>query len=73
MKQPQDSTGQPIAVRDRVCWRGQIYTIKAFGEPIGRFGTCTIEFEEPLHVEDEVPDEIAVDLVKVTRESYADR
>jgi hypothetical protein len=58
---PQDSTGREIAVGDRVNWRGQIYTIKAFGGPVGRFGTRTIEFEEPLH-RDEVPDEIAVDL-----------
>ena len=45
-------------------WRGQIYTIKSFGDPIGRFGTRTIAFEEPPHVADEIPDEIAVDLVE---------
>jgi hypothetical protein len=47
-----------------VSWRGQIYTIKSFGDLVGRFGTRTIEFEEPLHVADEVPDEIAVDFVQ---------
>ena len=60
---PQDSTGRPIGVGDRVSWRGQIYTIKAFGEAVGRHGTRAILFEEPLH-HAEVPDEIAVDLVE---------
>ena len=63
MKSPQDSSGRSIGVGDRVSWRGQIYTIKSFGELVGRYGTRTIAFEEPLHVTDEVPDEIAVDLV----------
>jgi hypothetical protein len=60
----QDSSGRPITIGDRVSWRGQIYTIKAFGELVGRYGTRAIEFEEPLHSSDEVPDEIAVDLVR---------
>ena len=64
MRSPQDSTGRSIGVGDRVSWRGQIYTIKSFGDPIGRFGTRAIAFEETLHVTDEVPDEIAVDLVE---------
>ena len=64
MSAPQDSTGRPIGVGDRVRWRGQIYTIKAFVDPVGRCGTRTIVFEEPRHVSDEVPDEIAVDLVQ---------
>lgn len=64
MRTPQDSTGRPIGVGDRVSWRGQIYTIKSFGDPIGRFGTRAIAFEESLHVQDEIPDEIAVDLVE---------
>ena len=63
MTTPQDSRGREIRVGDRVNWRDQIYTIKAFGEPIGRCGTRAIEFEETLHVTDEIPDEIAVDLV----------
>ena len=63
MRAPQDSTGRTIGVGDRVNWRGQIYTIKAFGEAVGRHGTRAILFEEPLH-HDEVPDEIAVDLVE---------
>jgi hypothetical protein len=63
MRDPQDSTGKSIGVGDRVSWRGQLYTIKAFGEPIGRFGTRSIAFEEPVHSE-EVPDEIGVDLVE---------
>jgi hypothetical protein len=63
MREPQDSTGKTIRVGNRVSWRGQIYTIKAFGDAIGRHGTRVIEFEEPLHL-NEVPDEIAVDLVE---------
>lgn len=61
---PQDSAGRPIAVGDRVRWRGEIYTIKAFGDPTGRYGTRTISFEESLHITDEVPDEIGVDRVE---------
>lgn len=64
MKDPQDSTGRMIRVGDRVSWRGQLYTIKAFGDPTGRCDTRTITFKEPLHVHDEVPDEIGVDLVE---------
>lgn len=67
MRVPQDSTGRSIDVGDRVSWRGQIYTIKSFGDPVGRYGTRAIEFEEPLHIQGEVPDEIAVDLVEATR------
>jgi len=58
---PQDSRGREIRVRDRVSWRGEIYTIKAFGAP--RHSTRTIEFEEPVHITDEIPYEFAVDLV----------
>ena len=60
----QDSAGQPITVGDRVRWRGQLYTIKAFGKAVGRFGTRTITFAEPPHLTNEVPDEMAVDLIK---------
>jgi hypothetical protein len=63
----QDSAGRPIGVGDHVRWRGQIYTIKAFGAPDGRLGTRAIEFEEQLHIADEVPDEIAVDLVRTAQ------
>lgn len=63
MREPQDSTGHAIAVGNRVNWRGQIYTIKAFRDG-GRLGTRAITFEEPLHVAGEVPDEISVDLVQ---------
>ena len=61
---PQDSAGRAISVGDRVSWRGQLYTIKSFGNPVGRCGTSTITFEEPLHIQDEIPDEIGVDLVE---------
>jgi hypothetical protein len=60
----QDSSGKPITIGDTVNWRGALYTIKSFGKTTGRYGTRTIAFEEPLHRSDEVPDEIAVDLVK---------
>jgi hypothetical protein len=63
MRQPQDSAGREIAVGDRVNWRGQIYTIKAFGDPVEPLGTLAIEFEEPLHLKDEVPNETSVDRV----------
>ena len=66
MRAPQDGAGRTIRVGDRVSWRGQIYTIKAFGDLVGRYGTRTIEFEEPRHINDEIPDEIAVDLVQAT-------
>jgi len=64
MRDPQDSAGRAIHVGDRVSWRGQLYTIKAFGEPIGRCSMRAIEFEEPLHMAGEVPDELGVDLVE---------
>lgn len=63
-REAQDSAGRPIRVGDRVSWRGQLYTIKAFGDPIGRYGTRAIVFEETPHVPDEIPDEIGVDLVE---------
>lgn len=69
MRAPQDSTGRTIAVGDRVNWRGQIYTIKSFGDPAGRFGTRTIAFEEPLHIQGELPDEVAVDLVDLVEKT----
>lgn len=66
MRAPQDSTGRVIRAGDRVNWRGQIYTIQAFGDLVGRYGTHTILFEEQLHIQDEIPDEIAVDLVEAS-------
>lgn len=64
MRSPQDSTGRTIKVGDRVNWRGQIYTIKAFNDSANHDGMFTIDFEEPLHFQGEIPDEIAVDLVR---------
>lgn len=58
-----DSSGRLIIVGDRVRWRGQLYTIKTFGANDGRFGTRTITFEEPLHINDEIPDEFGVDIL----------
>lgn len=59
---PQDSTGRPIKVGDRVRFRGQEYTIKDFAYGQGSFGTAAIEFEEDQHIS-EVADEISVDLI----------
>jgi hypothetical protein len=64
---PMDSAGKLIRVGDRVTWRGQIYTIKAFGDRVGHFHTRSITFEETLHVSNEIPDEIGVDLVETAR------
>ena len=56
-----DSTGNPIHVGDRVRWRGQEYTIKAFLPGSGRHDECAgIEFEEKPHLA-ETPDEWGVD------------
>lgn len=60
---PQDSTGKPISIGDRVRFRGQVYTIKAFRPGYGRMGTSAIEFEELERHMEEQPDEINVDRV----------
>ena len=60
---PSDSTGKPLDIGNRVRFRGQMYTIKGFGENTGECGTTTLEFEEPRHTP-EIPDEISVDLVE---------
>lgn len=57
-----DSAGRAIAIGDKVKWRGQIYTIKAFGPRVGIHNLHAIEFEEPLHCPGE-PDEFGVDRV----------
>ncbi len=59
---PQDSTGKPIRIGDRVRFRGKEYTIKGFSYGRGRFNIATVEFEEPQHTS-EVADEISVDFV----------
>jgi len=62
VRDPQDSSNRPITVGDRVSWRGQIYTIKAFH--VSQWGTRSIEFEEPQHIKGELPEEFAVDLME---------
>ena len=59
----QDSTGTFIQEGDRVRFRGEEYTIKAFRYGQGRYGTAAIEFERAAHT-DEVPDEFSVDLLQ---------
>lgn len=59
----QDSTGRPIRKGDRVRFRGEEYTIKAFGDAYGPLGVPTIEFEETEVHTTEVPDEMSVDRI----------
>lgn len=66
---PMDSAGKVIHVGDRVMFRGQTYTIKAFDNHGGRYGTRVIKFKEPQHVE-EVADEISVDLIQDIGEDH---
>jgi hypothetical protein len=56
-----DSGGKPIQIGDRVKFRSQIYTIKAFGGKTPS-GATMLEFNEPRHT-DEQPTEFSVDLV----------
>lgn len=66
---PMDSAGRPISIGDTVTWRGRFYTIRAFGDRVGPHDLYSIEFEEPLHVQGEVPDEFGVDLVDASNRS----
>lgn len=66
---PMDSAGRPISVGDTVTWRGQFYTIRAFENRIPPNDLYAIEFEEPLHIQGEIPDEFGVDLVDETNGS----
>lgn len=59
-----DSTGRTIKQGDKVRFRGQAYTIKEFGPPIGCMETHIIVFEESAIHTNEVPDEISVDFIK---------
>lgn len=58
-----DSAGRTIYIGSKVRFRGMIYTIKAFHPGRGRYGSSQLIFEEPVHT-DEIPDEIAIDLVE---------
>lgn len=60
MKQPMDSTGQPIHVGDKVRYLGEVRTIKSFKPGEGWNGTAAIEFEEIQ----EFGGETSVDLVE---------
>ena len=61
---PQDSTGKVINVGDRVRFRGDNYTIKAFGPLVGALSTYTIEFVEEYDGKWGTPDEISVDRIE---------
>ena len=57
-----DSTGKQIQIGNRVRFRGQEYTIKAFLPIEPTFGIREIEFNEPQHTT-EVASEDSVDLI----------
>ena len=57
-----DSTGKHIDVGDRLRFRGQVYTLKAFGDLDNHFGVATLIFEEEVHTS-EIPTEISVDKI----------
>lgn len=58
----QDSAGRHIKIGSKVRFRGQVYTIKAFGDRTSR-GAISIEFEEAEVHTSEQPDEWGVDLI----------
>lgn len=59
----QDNLGRKLHVGDRVHWRGQIFTIKSFTTELHpQYGNPLLEFDEPLHLQDELPCEFTVDL-----------
>lgn len=60
-----DSTGKPITPGDRIRFRGQEFTLKAFGPIEAVYGVATLEFEEPVTHTEEVPHECNVDRVDV--------
>lgn len=68
---PMDSAGRPISVGDTVCWRGKLYTIRAFGDRVGPANLYAIEFVEPLHIQGETPDEFSVDWADPTEGGFA--
>lgn len=57
-----DSTGKPIVIGDRLRFRGQEYTLKAFGPDDLYLNVATLIFEEPVHTK-EMPTEISVDKI----------
>ena len=61
---PMDSTGQPIAVGDKLRFRGKLFTLQGFGPREDVYNVRTLIFEEPIEHTREVPHECNVDLVK---------
>jgi hypothetical protein len=57
-----DSTGKFVGIGDKVRFRGQAYTIKAFLKTTGACGTSQIEFNEEQHTK-EIADEISIDKI----------
>lgn len=57
-----DSTGKQIAIGDKIRFRGQEYTLKAFGPIEDHYGVATLIFDEPLYTE-EVPHECNIDKI----------
>lgn len=59
-----DSTGKLIKTGDVVRFRGQEFTIKAFGPKEDHYGVHTLIFEEEITHTEEIPNEISIDLVR---------
>ena len=58
-----DSTGRVIEPGDRIRFRGQEFTLKAFGPNEDHYGVATLIFEEEVTHTPEVPHECNVDKV----------
>lgn len=59
-----DSTGKLIKTGDVVRFRGQEFTIKAFGPVEEHYGVATLIFEEEVTHTPETPHECNIDLVR---------
>lgn len=56
----QDSTGKMLCIGSRVRFRGEEFTVKAFG-PRDADGITTLQFYEEINHTDETPTETSVD------------
>jgi len=63
MQGPQDSTGQPLHVGDRINWYGRICTIRAFHAVSPTLNAVAIVEDPTLDVA-QMPLETQVDLIK---------
>lgn len=58
-----DSTGKQIKPGDRIRFRGEEFTLKAFGPNEEHYGVATLIFEEEVTHTPEVPHECNVDKI----------